>query len=105
MKKLITVLMMLAAVGSWAAENETQKAGSQVVDIETIDVATIEISLETLLAYEELPPIVVNPPTCYGYAPLCNLLISMLEAGRTDIPSGCHYSGAPSSDVYYCEIK
>ena len=106
MKKLITAVLF-AASATVMADTATQVNEAPAFE----DVMTFElnqqqhtIDLQQLLAFE-LPDIVVNPPRCYGFQPLCDLTISILMAGRTDIPAGCHYSGAVGSDVYYCEIE
>ena len=111
MKKALHALLLTALTGSALATNTESlfnQADAQLNQEHLVfefERKTVQIEWQSLLADSQLPPIGVNPPQCYGYAPLCNLVISMLAAGRDDIPAGCHYSGHASSDVYYCEIQ
>ena len=102
MKKIMMFTMLMMSLGLSAQE----KLKNETVMFEfELDQTTHTINLEELLAFPGPTDPPIDAPTCFGDAPLCSLLVMMWEMGRTDIPSGCHRSGAVGSDVYYCEIR
>ena len=102
MKKVMMLMLLVVSFGLMAGEKTTSEA--DVFEFE-LDQTTHTINLEELLAFPGPTDPPIDAPTCFGDAPLCSLLVMMWEMGRTDIPSGCHRSGAVGSDVYYCEIQ
>lgn len=102
MKKFITVLMMVFSVGLMAQEQSINK--DNLFEFK-IGQAKHILNFDNLLAFPNPIEPPIEPPRCLGSLPLCNLALTLWEMGRTDIPAGCHRSGAVGSQVIYCQIK
>ncbi|MCX7554351.1 hypothetical protein OS175_10705 [Marinicella sp. S1101] len=102
MKKIMTVMMLLVSLGLMAQEQGEKNANLFEFEIGQVEYA---IDMNQLLAFPNPMDPPIDPPRCLGNLPLCNLVLTLWEMGRTDIPAGCHRSGAVGSEVVYCEIK